>query len=119
MGSCMGCVPLNGHDRRERNAAASVERPPSLNHAPSVAAASVLVSKIDPGLNLSHRACSIVQAHLGPLAMAALVHGVAACKDRIAAPERGQGALHIALIELPPVARKAASAGAERQAAYA
>jgi hypothetical protein len=81
MGSCMGCVPLNGHDRRERNAAASVERPPSLNHAPSVAAASVLVGKIDPGLNLSHRVFD--QTH-GPLAMAAFVW-LADCKDCIAA----------------------------------
>jgi hypothetical protein len=74
-------VPLNGHDRRERNAAASVERPPSLNHAPSVAAASVLVGKIDPGLNLSHGVFD--EAH-GPLAMAALVRRRR--QDCIAAP---------------------------------
>src|ERR1700684_509957 len=60
----------------------------------SVAAASVLVGKIDPGLNLSHRVFD--EAH-GPLAMAALVR-----RRRLQGLhrgfERGQGALHIALI---------------------
>src|ERR1700733_4693066 len=60
----------------------------------SIAAASVLVGKIDPGLNLSHRVFD--ETH-SPLAMTALVR-----RRRLQGlhrgSERGQGALHIALI---------------------
>jgi hypothetical protein len=70
-GLALDGLPLNGADGRGTDdgrvrGAAAVFEPCSA----SVAAASVLVGEIDPGLNLSHRMFD--QAH-GPLAMAALV----------------------------------------------
>src|ERR1700722_3862046 len=90
---CMACrlMALTGG---EQTMSASRGATPFLNHAPSVAAASVLVGEIDPGLNLSH---GVFEETHGPLAMAALVR-----RRRLQGlhrgSERGQRTLHIALI---------------------